>query len=307
MHETTDNYELTLVGGPTPFKARAAVSVKDWTEGGHRNRVCTIVLTWPGRSVRADSHSVYHAFQEVRALLEPEGLTPDCYGSCADVHASGMQLDMGDGRVAYRLGSAVGGAAPSVNIFETEPGLVLAPVAAQRSHHDQLFTQAVASIERGVWERVVDWFKTTVYGWTTALARRETPVASPSATGAVDGQLQGRFRDPAVARLLALSGQGTPAERTNAAIHALFVAIQEISVLKAVLREKGMWDETLYRRLRTESMVTDHSSAGDWPQTSHSYYPYLLDERAFLRFAFKATKEDLADFDAKVEAVQYLT
>ena len=83
--------------------------------------------------------------------------------------------------------------------------------------------------------------------------------------------------------------------------------IQDVAVLRGMLRARGMWDEGEYRRQRLEIMVRDHSSAGATPQTSHSYYPYTLDEREFLESVLKATPQEVAEFEKRVEHVQTLT
>ena len=89
--------------------------------------------------------------------------------------------------------------------------------------------------------------------------------------------------------------------------HTLLSAIQDIAVLKALLREKGTWDDALYQRLRVRQMIEDHSSAGPNPWTRHSYYPYTLDERDFLRFSFHAGDADVEDFARTVHAVETST
>ena len=39
----------------------------------------------------------------------------------------------------------------------------------------------------------------------------------------------------------------------------LMSAIQDIAVFKELLREKRVWDDSLYRKLRIQRMITDHS------------------------------------------------
>jgi len=132
-------YELQLMQSDVRIPAQARVLVQDWTEGERRHRPCTVTLSWNERSVSRTAHSVYHALRDVRALLEPEGIVLDCYGSCPDVLVSGMLIDMGDGTLAYRMSRASSNdRPPTVNIFETEPGLQLGSVAEQDTYRDNL-------------------------------------------------------------------------------------------------------------------------------------------------------------------------
>jgi hypothetical protein len=84
-------------------------------------------------------------------------------------------------------------------------------------------------------------------------------------------------------------------------------AIQDIVVLKTLLQEKGVWDETRYIQLRREQMIADHNSAGPEPWAWYSSYPYTLDEEAFLRHQFKAGEAEVAAFREEVEFVSQLT
>ena len=301
MHEHSNEYVLQLVGGPSPITARAVVTVRDWTEHGLRNRVCAIALTWPGHVFDATSHSVYHAFQDLRLRLEPLGLTPNCYGACADVRCSGMQLDMGDGTIAYRMSATPpGGHPPSVNIFETEPGLQLATVAQQRSYTDPAAPPAARAT-------LMDRLSDVVSALAAHIGRkRERPPLQLPSTHTPSARARGSLR-PSLRRIIALSSTEDVPATVEALSHGLLAAIQEIAVLKEMMREKGVWDDAAYRRLRTEIMIQDHNTAGPFPHTSHTYFPFMLDEDEFLRFAFKATKEDLEGYNAAVQAVNHLT
>jgi hypothetical protein len=87
----------------------------------------------------------------------------------------------------------------------------------------------------------------------------------------------------------------------------LISAIQDIVVLKAMLQEKGLWDEPLYKRLRIQRMIDDHSSAGCASWLRYSFYPYTLEQSDFLRHQFKATEDEIKSFEAQVRFVQTLT
>jgi hypothetical protein len=78
--------------------------------------------------------------------------------------------------------------------------------------------------------------------------------------------------------------------------HTLLSLIQETEVLKAILRERGDWNEEAYRRLRIERMLADHDSAGASPWRHQSSYRYTLDEDDFLREQFRFGDADVADF-----------
>ena len=83
--------------------------------------------------------------------------------------------------------------------------------------------------------------------------------------------------------------------------------IQDVDVLKSMLREKGLWDQIRYQSLRIDRMVGDHSGAGGAPFRHYSYFPYTLSEDDFLRHQFKLTDEELRDFKKKVEYVESLS
>jgi hypothetical protein len=97
-------------------------------------------------------------------------------------------------------------------------------------------------------------------------------------------------------------------ERSAADLLAvLFSAIQDLAVIKQLLAEKGVWDEELYKKLRSERMISDHSGAGATPWKSYSYYPYTLDEEEFLEEIFDASKAEIARFREKVETISELS
>lgn len=96
-------------------------------------------------------------------------------------------------------------------------------------------------------------------------------------------------------------------QQNEALRKTLISAIQDIAVLKAMLREKELWDDVLYRRLRVEQMIEDRNTAGIEPWTRCSYYPYTLEEREFLLQVFKANEAEIRQFDAEIERVSTLT
>jgi hypothetical protein len=89
--------------------------------------------------------------------------------------------------------------------------------------------------------------------------------------------------------------------------HTLLSAIQDVVVLKTLLREKGIWDDALYQRMRVRQMINDHSTAGVDPWIRHSHYAYTLDEHDFLRLCFNAGDAEVQEFARKVDEVQTAT
>ena len=97
------------------------------------------------------------------------------------------------------------------------------------------------------------------------------------------------------------------AEQIQDLRHTLFSLIQEVEVLKGMLREQGAWDERRYRQLRIERMLADRSSAGVDPWRRHSPYRYTLDEEEFLREQLGLGERELAEFRARSEELEIQT
>jgi ribosomal protein L40E len=87
----------------------------------------------------------------------------------------------------------------------------------------------------------------------------------------------------------------------------LFSAIQDLVVMKQLLKEKGVWDEEHYKKLRVACMIADHSSAGAIPWQSYSYYPYTLEEEELLEKVFNASKEEIEKFKQDIEIISELS
>jgi len=97
------------------------------------------------------------------------------------------------------------------------------------------------------------------------------------------------------------------AEQIQDLRHTLFSLIQEVEVLKDLLREQGTWDERRYRQLRVEKMLADHSSAGPDPWRHHSHYAYTLEEEEFLHEQLRFGEQELAEFRARAEDLETQT
>lgn len=90
-------------------------------------------------------------------------------------------------------------------------------------------------------------------------------------------------------------------------LHVLNSTIQEVEVIKRTLKEKNLWDDSLYKKLRVETMINDHSTAGKFPSASTSMYPHTLEESDFLRKVLDASDDEVKEFESEVERVSALT
>jgi hypothetical protein len=84
-------------------------------------------------------------------------------------------------------------------------------------------------------------------------------------------------------------------------LHVLNSTIQEVEVIKRTLKENNLWDDSLYKKLRLETMINDHSTAGVNPWESTSMYPYTLEESEFLRHVFDASDDEVSAFESEVK------
>jgi len=89
--------------------------------------------------------------------------------------------------------------------------------------------------------------------------------------------------------------------------HTLFSAIQDIAVLTEVLKRNQLLDETLYKELRIQRMLGDHSSAGASPWRNCSQYPYTLEEEELLRERFRASEEEVRQYREDIDSLETLT
>src|SRR5262249_52756083 len=82
--------------------------------------------------------------------------------------------------------------------------------------------------------------------------------------------------------------------------------IQEVEVLKGMLKQNGLWNQEQYRKAITQQFIHDHNSAGGASEISHSDYPYLVSEVSFLK-RLNATEEEIKAFEDEVDYVSSLT
>jgi hypothetical protein len=119
---------------------------------------------------------------------------------------------------------------------------------------------------------------------------------------------KGWWTESRMFRLFNKSANPQDLAQQNADLLAVLLsAIQDVAVIKELLQEKGVWDETLYKELRLQRMIGDHSSIGPSPWTSYSYFPYTLVESAFLRHQFKASDEEVKEFEEQAQAISECT
>ena len=78
-------------------------------------------------------------------------------------------------------------------------------------------------------------------------------------------------------------------------------AVQDLVLLKSVLEEKGLMDAALYKRLRIQRMLWDHSSAGASPWRNYSLYPYTLSEKDFLRETLGVGEAEVKTYEEDAE------
>jgi len=83
--------------------------------------------------------------------------------------------------------------------------------------------------------------------------------------------------------------------------------IQEVEVLKSLMKENGIWNEERYRKVIMERFLSDHNSAGIGTGPSHSDYYYTFEEEGFLKDRFGLSDEEIKAFRAEVEYVSSLT
>ena len=76
-------------------------------------------------------------------------------------------------------------------------------------------------------------------------------------------------------------------------LHVLNGAIQEVEVLKDMLKEKGFWDDKKYKELRIKRMIGDGAN----PRKSRSMYSYTLNDSEFLRRIFAASEDEVRKFE----------
>jgi hypothetical protein len=84
--------------------------------------------------VEVEASDLFEALRQVRLAFESRGVLLCCAGARRDVWPSGMQRDMGEGRVAYVLTlPRTAERPPRVGIFDPAPRETIATVAEQEA------------------------------------------------------------------------------------------------------------------------------------------------------------------------------
>jgi hypothetical protein len=99
---------------------------------------CLVTITYRGKTLQAESTDYFKSLQEVRTLMEADGLIPFCYGASLNVYPSGMSRDMAQGMVAYRM--TLGRSTTRedlVRIFDEGADVIPSYVAQQREFHEK--------------------------------------------------------------------------------------------------------------------------------------------------------------------------
>lgn len=119
-------HRIVLIGGET---GEQAVFTED-----DSHDTCKLTCAYRGKTIEAEATDFFEALCLIRQQLDPEGLTPFCYGASLNVYPSGMARDMGLGLKAYRLTKGEPARrADLVEIFDAGPDVTPASVQAQET------------------------------------------------------------------------------------------------------------------------------------------------------------------------------
>jgi hypothetical protein len=84
--------------------------------------------------------------------------------------------------------------------------------------------------------------------------------------------------------------------RLDAITRVVLSLCQEVETLRAMLAERGLWDEKRYRELREATMLHDHGGPGPAAWQSYSHFKHTLDEEEFLKVVLRFSDEEVARF-----------
>lgn len=103
-----------------------------------RGRDWLLTITNPGgESWTAEGPDLFKALRALRRVLDPLGIRLAVNGARPDAWASGMQCDMGEGRVVYLLVKGKAGRPEQVSTLRSVPVSHVGTVDDQDRHHDQ--------------------------------------------------------------------------------------------------------------------------------------------------------------------------
>lgn len=93
-----------------------------------------VTLRYNNQKIEGRSSNYFHAFQEIRKILEPQGFRFLCYGASLHCYPSGMTLDMGEGNSVYKMTMGrVARKQDMVGTFQTGDDVIPATIEEQRS------------------------------------------------------------------------------------------------------------------------------------------------------------------------------
>jgi hypothetical protein len=99
---------------------------------------CIVAISYRGKTLQAEATDYFKALEEVRRLMEADGLIPFCYGASLNVYPSGMSRDMARGMVAYRTKLGMRAIQEDlVRIFDEGADVIPSFVAQQREFHEK--------------------------------------------------------------------------------------------------------------------------------------------------------------------------
>jgi len=90
-----------------------------------------------GKSWAAEGPDLFKALRTLRRILDPLGICVGVNGARRDAWASGMQSDMGEGRVVYLLVEGRVGRPEQVNTLGPTPASDVGTVEDQDQQHEQ--------------------------------------------------------------------------------------------------------------------------------------------------------------------------
>jgi len=118
---------------------RSGASEQRWPlTTSRRGRDWLLTLTSPGRkSWVAEGPDLFKALQALRRIVDPLGIRLGVNGARRDAWASGMQCDMGEGRVVYLLVEGQAGRPEQVSTLGPTPVSHVGTVDDQDRRHEQ--------------------------------------------------------------------------------------------------------------------------------------------------------------------------
>jgi hypothetical protein len=103
-----------------------------------RGRDWLLAITSPdGKSWAAEGPDLFKALRALRRVLDPLGIRLGVNGARCDAWASGMQCDMGEGRVVYLLAGGQAGRPEQVSTLGSAPISHVGTVDEQDQHHEK--------------------------------------------------------------------------------------------------------------------------------------------------------------------------